>query len=68
MGREQSLRDSLDQMGNVGSPCQGEKVVNGPNTSGMPAGMWVCLKVVCLQGLETAVSFNNILLLLSRAP
>lgn len=68
MGREQSLRDSLDAMGNLGSLCQGEKVVNGPKTSGMPVGMWVCLKVVDLQGLETPVSFNNILLLLRRDP
>lgn len=67
MGREHSLMDSLDPTGKVGSLCQGVKVVNGPNTSGMPAGVWVYLKIVCLRGLETAMSFYNMLLLLSRS-
>lgn len=39
--------------------------MNGPNSSGTHMGMGIYLKVVCLQGIETVVSFNNILLLLN---
>lgn len=67
LGELSSMNSHLNCTGKTGSLCQGAQVVNGPRSSGTHVGMGIYLKVVCLQGIEAVVSFNNILLLLSRA-